>query len=60
MSKKRLIIDIAANFGSKFQERFAVDSLEQLIGVWRNFIDKAHRKNVVSVKIIDKEIEVEG
>ena len=55
-------LQFSCTFGSKFQENFAIDSLEKTIEVWSNFLQTTHKKNEIKFQIIkfDKLMTKEG
>lgn len=48
---KKASIEIRAKFGSKFQERFARDSLFTFLKGWRAFTTSTHKDNHIALKI---------
>lgn len=54
---KTVKIQIDADFGSKFQEQFARDSLMAQLKAWRIFLNNAHKKNDVDIEIDEVPIQ---
>lgn len=50
---KRKTISIGAEFGSKFQEEFAGNSLLIALKAWQSFLIGQHKKNKISVEVGD-------
>lgn len=48
---KKADIEIEVKFGSKFQEKFARDSLFAALKTWKEFVVFAHQGNSVQIKI---------
>lgn len=51
---KTIEIEISGKFGSKFQEKFAIDSLLGILRAWGNFVKNTHKDNEVSISLTDK------
>jgi len=51
MTKKKIKIEISAVFGSKFQETFAIDTLNTTMEGWKKFCNDLHKKNKIETEI---------
>ena len=47
--KKTINITIEAQFGSEFQEEFAVSSLEGVLHAWVLYLENSHKKNKIKI-----------
>jgi hypothetical protein len=49
--KKKIVLEINIDFGSKFQKATILDSLALLLKAWKTFYESAHKKNRIKFNL---------
>lgn len=47
--KYKTLIEIDADFGSKFQKEFGIATLENMLMAWRAYMRQSHKKNCIVI-----------
>lgn len=53
-TKKKIEVEIEAEYGSEFQEDFGTRSLSLMLQAWVTYLSGSHKKNNINVRIKEK------